>query len=157
MTDTALDTHDASDLGDSVPAPTNIEEVSDYLARISTELNERKAAAEEATQRFADVEQHAQAEIDELARRLFREVRELQQRVDSELSDAQARLTGDVEAEGKQRDDAVARYAEAIDKVVSSGLVARKMLASLGFATPRNSKAKPRPVVSKIKPKDVDA
>ncbi|WP_131827826.1 hypothetical protein [Mycolicibacterium fortuitum] len=156
MTETTLDTHDTPDLGDSVPAPTNIEEVSDYLARISTELNERKAAAEQATERFAEVEQRAQAEIDDLARRLFREVRELQQRVDAELTDAQARLTGDVESEGKQRDEAVARYTEAIDKVVASGLVARKLLASMGFAAPR-AKAKPKPVVSKVKPKDVDA
>lgn len=156
MTDTAVDTHETSNQGDSVPAPTNIEEVSDYLARISNELNERKAAADEAAQRLADVEQQAQAEIDEVTRRLLREVREVQQRADAEIGHAQARLTGDVESASKLRDEAATRYSEAIDKVVASGLVARKLLASMGFTAPR-SKSKAKPVVSKIKPKDVDA
>ncbi|ORX18464.1 hypothetical protein AWC31_14265 [Mycolicibacterium wolinskyi] len=151
-----MDTHESADLNENVPAPTNIEEVSDYLARISTELNDRKAAAEQAAQRFAGVEQQAQAEIDEVTRRAFREVREVQQRAEAEIRDAQTRLTGEVESASKERDEAAARYADAIDKVVASGLVARKLLASMGFAAPR-SKPRPKPVVSKIKPKDVDA
>lgn len=153
-----MDTHeidDASQVPDSVPAPTNIEEVSDYLARISVELNERKTAAEEAVHRVADVERAAQGEIDEVTRRALREVREVQRRTDAEIGHFRARLTAEVQSVSKERDAAVARYADAIDKVVSSGLVARKLLASMGFTAPR-SKSKPKPVVSKIKPKDMD-
>lgn len=155
MTDTDVEHHAAVDIGDVAAAPTSIEEASDYLARVSAELNERKAAVEDAARRFEGVEQSAQSEIDDVTRRALVEVRDVQRRVDAEIGETQARLTEQVESAGRERDEAVARYNEAIDKVVASGLVARKLLTSLGFTAPRG-RAKPRPVVSKIKAKDVD-
>lgn len=156
MTDTDVEHHEGADLGDVAAAPTSIEEASDYLARVSAELNERKAAVEEAARRLEGVEQSAQSEIDEVTRRGLIEVRDVQRRVDAEIGDTQARLTEQVEAAGRERDDAAGRYNEAIDKVVASGLVARKLLTALGFTAPRG-RSKARPVVSKIKAKDVDA
>lgn len=155
MTDTDVEQHEGVDMGDVAAAPTSIEEASDYLARVSAELNERKAAAQEAARRFDGVEHSAQSEIDDVTRRALLEVREVQRRVDAEIRDTQARLTDQVESAARERDDANARYADAIDKVVSSGLVARKMLTSLGFTAARG-RSKARPVVSKIKAKDVD-
>jgi len=148
--------HAEADLGDVAAAPTSIEEASDYLARISAELNDRKAAVEHAARQLEDVEQSAQSEIDEVTRRGLIEVRDVQRRVDAEIGDTQARLTEQVEVAGRERDDAAARYNEAIDKVVASGLVSRKLLTALGFAAPRG-RSKARPVVSKIKAKDVEA
>ena len=155
MTDTDVEHHAVVDLGDDAAAPTSIEEASDYLARISAELNERKTAVEEAARRLEGIEQSAQSEIDEVTRRGLIEVRDVQRRVDAEIAEAQARLTEQVESSGRERDDAAARYNEAIDKVVASGLVARKLLTALGFNAPRG-RSKARPVVSKIKAKDVD-
>ncbi|MGB8406704.1 MAG: hypothetical protein WCE30_21845 [Mycobacterium sp.] len=155
MTDTHVEHHAEVDFGDVTAAPTSIEEVSDYLARVSAELNERKAAVDEAARRFEDVAQSAQLEIDDVTRRALVEVRDVQRRVDAEIGDTQARLTEQVESAGRERDDAIARYNEAIDKIVASGLVARKMLTSLGFTPPRG-RSKSRPVVSKIKAKDVE-
>ncbi|CAN3132214.1 hypothetical protein ACNUDN_30270 [Mycobacterium sp. smrl_JER01] len=159
MTDTELD--NAAEIGEragseaGTPAPTSVEEASDYLARISAELNERKQAAHEAAQRFAGVEHEVQTEIDDVTRRALTEVRDVQRRVDAEISEAQARLTERVEAASRDLFAAGARYGEAIDKVVASGLVSRKLLAAMGFSTPR-SKQKLKPVVSKIKPADLD-
>lgn len=159
MTDTDVDT--SQEFGqqvepdDSAPAPTSVEEASDYLARISAELNERKDAAREAADRFAGVEQAVQDEIDEVTRRALREVRDVQRKAEAEISEAQTRLSDQVEAASQDLHAAGSRYGDAIDKVVASGLVSRKLLAAMGFAAPRN-KAKVKPVVSKIKPADLD-
>lgn len=159
MTDTEVDnavefSQEQAGQDDSAPAPKSVEEASDYLARISAELGERKNAAREAGERFAGVEHEVQTEIDDVTRRGLREVRDVQRRVEAEISEAQARLTERMEAESQELGAASARYSEAIDKVVASGLVSRKLLASMGFSAPR-SKQKVKPVMSKIKPADV--
>ncbi|MGB4825111.1 MAG: hypothetical protein WBP82_09450 [Leuconostoc mesenteroides] len=146
---------DTDELTAGETAPKNTEEVSDYLARVTAELTERKAASDEAAQRLAGVAQAAQAEIDEVTRQALVERREVERRRAAEIADTQTRLMQQVDSAGQEREAAAKSYASAIDAVVASGLITRALLSSMGFAAPRG-KTKPKRVSSKIKPRDVD-
>ncbi|RIT36827.1 hypothetical protein D2E76_16370 [Mycobacteroides abscessus] len=157
MTDTQDDTYESTpstaDEGD--PAPANIEEASSRLARITGELNERKAAAEKSADRFTTVEHEAQIEIDELTRKALIEIRDVKRRLDADIAEAQTRLTEKIAAAGRERDEDLDRYATAIDTVVASGLFTRRLLKGMGYWAIRK-KTTTKPVVSKITAKDLE-